>query len=454
MKILKFIIVIIASFFLNTLNCQVFNSSKNEHKCLKMRKKDYKYSAEDKNSFADCLKLYYHQSNNKAIAEIIKNIKPHIKPSTKEMATINAYEACIYIYLRNPTEAEKKTKESLKIISGLKNSDEKVALTLLNMLFINNINEVRGVKTDDIINYTKKILALASNLDSSSYNYNYYTARAANTLAMLYLSKDLNESKKYLLVSQKSVSAINEPYTSVRLYKALGAYNEKLGRDKDALNFYMQAVDMAKENQINSELYFITPMISNIYSKMGDWEKSTKYANRYKILTDSINKVKVETSDFIEKNNLNDETDYQKYLPLLIVLPLIILGLFALLKTKKEKKSPEEVLLKKEVTSDDLKELASLAKENEDAFYLKFPKIYPAFYKNLNNLSPQLSSSEIKFIMYLILKFSTKEIAQYTNTTVKAVENKKYRLRKKLNLPSDKDIYLAIEDLQNADNQN
>jgi DNA-binding NarL/FixJ family response regulator len=38
------------------------------------------------------------------------------------------------------------------------------------------------------------------------------------------------------------------------------------------------------------------------------------------------------------------------------------------------------------------------------------------------------------------LNLDTKQIATYTNTTVKSVEGKKYRLRKKLNIPSDIEI--------------
>ncbi|WJJ99630.1 helix-turn-helix transcriptional regulator [Elizabethkingia anophelis] len=45
------------------------------------------------------------------------------------------------------------------------------------------------------------------------------------------------------------------------------------------------------------------------------------------------------------------------------------------------------------------------------------------------------------------LNFSSKEIANNTFIQHKSVQQKKHRLRKKLNVPTDQDLYVFFQDL-------
>jgi DNA-binding CsgD family transcriptional regulator len=58
----------------------------------------------------------------------------------------------------------------------------------------------------------------------------------------------------------------------------------------------------------------------------------------------------------------------------------------------------------------------------------------------LLKIAPHLVASEIELCILLRLNFETKEIARHTKASVRAIEGKKYRVRKKLNIPSDQDI--------------
>ena len=88
----------------------------------------------------------------------------------------------------------------------------------------------------------------------------------------------------------------------------------------------------------------------------------------------------------------------------------------------------------------ELKEIVELATQNNPAFLTKFNTFDPVFSQNLLKIAPNLIATEIEFCILLRLNFETKEIARYTNTSVRAVEGKKYRIRRKLNIPSDQDI--------------
>ncbi len=72
-----------------------------------------------------------------------------------------------------------------------------------------------------------------------------------------------------------------------------------------------------------------------------------------------------------------------------------------------------------------------------DQFQLQFTSAYPEFIENLTSEYPLLRSGDIKLCCYLKMNMNTKDIAQVTGLSVRAIENKRYRLRKKLNLETN-----------------
>ena len=92
-------------------------------------------------------------------------------------------------------------------------------------------------------------------------------------------------------------------------------------------------------------------------------------------------------------------------------------------------------------------EIITLAKENSPRLLNKFRLFYPDFFNKIFAIQPNLKNSELIFCIYLKLNLSTKEIATYTFVTPKAIQNRKNRLRKKLSIPSDVDIYKWFNDL-------
>jgi FixJ family two-component response regulator len=66
--------------------------------------------------------------------------------------------------------------------------------------------------------------------------------------------------------------------------------------------------------------------------------------------------------------------------------------------------------------------------------------LYPEFYNNLTSKYPNLNAGDIKLCAFLKLDFSNKQIAEYEHISVRTVESKKYRLRKKLELSKEIDL--------------
>ena len=62
------------------------------------------------------------------------------------------------------------------------------------------------------------------------------------------------------------------------------------------------------------------------------------------------------------------------------------------------------------------------------------------FLKKVKKLHPKLTPNDLRFCAYLRLNLTSKEIAPLLNISVRSVEIKRYRLRKKMNLPHEKSL--------------
>ncbi|WP_312766920.1 hypothetical protein [Epilithonimonas sp.] len=89
-------------------------------------------------------------------------------------------------------------------------------------------------------------------------------------------------------------------------------------------------------------------------------------------------------------------------------------------------------------------ELYDFAMSKNSLFITYFKSQFPDFFDKILAASPNLISTELEVCALLKLNLSTKEIATATNSTIRAIENKKYRIRRKFNLPSENDINLYI----------
>lgn len=69
------------------------------------------------------------------------------------------------------------------------------------------------------------------------------------------------------------------------------------------------------------------------------------------------------------------------------------------------------------------------------------------FLDKIKNLHPKLTPNDLRFSTYLRLNLSSKEIAPLLNISVKSVETRRYRLRKKMNLSHEESLVSYILDI-------
>lgn len=75
-----------------------------------------------------------------------------------------------------------------------------------------------------------------------------------------------------------------------------------------------------------------------------------------------------------------------------------------------------------------------------DSFVEVFNNVHDDFFKKLQVSHPNLTPGDLKLAAYLRLNLSTKEIAPLLNLSVRSVENKRYRLRKKMDLSEEDNL--------------
>lgn len=83
-----------------------------------------------------------------------------------------------------------------------------------------------------------------------------------------------------------------------------------------------------------------------------------------------------------------------------------------------------------------------LKKESEwDDFFTHFEEVNHGFLKSLKEKHSDLTSNDVRYISYVYMNLSTKEISSLLNITVEACRKRKERIIKKMELPEEVDLY-------------
>ena len=90
--------------------------------------------------------------------------------------------------------------------------------------------------------------------------------------------------------------------------------------------------------------------------------------------------------------------------------------------------------------------------ENWEHFAHHFDKVHSDFLVALKARHPSLTASELKLCAYLRMNLSNKEIAQLVNISVRGVEIARYRLRKKLGLSKEMNLFEFLLNEQAGNN--
>jgi DNA-binding CsgD family transcriptional regulator len=104
-------------------------------------------------------------------------------------------------------------------------------------------------------------------------------------------------------------------------------------------------------------------------------------------------------------------------------------------------------VLDNENAINELKKMIKVLSEDDkmdkdwDHFAQHFDKVHRDFVVVLKEKHPTITGNELKLSAYLRMNLSTKEIAQLMNISVRGIEISRYRLRKKLGISSEVNLF-------------
>lgn len=350
-------------------------------------------------------------------------------------------------------QAIKEFRESLSIAKGIESDSIKYIMYFRGYLFIKSYFERMGYSdsTKYYLNKAKKILASVPPNEKTIYFYSsarYHINSTGNLdSAMLYNNKGRRLDSIY--------------FTK---YQFVGSFQKanilyKKQKFVESLNLCFRLLTIAEKEKQLSYFTNILQLIANNYKGLNDISNQAYYINLYSIKQDSVSSMRKRAlesvSDLIVKKEVNKAVE--KFFRIRGVLLFTIFLLLALVtisyqKMRKKKRALKEQSsqifdLGRKVRADSNEKIVELAEKNAPDFLYRFTEKYPEFVNTLLSLNSRLKSSDLVFCAYLKLNFSSKDIANYTFVTHKSVQTRKNRIRKKLNIPSDKDLYLWMNEL-------
>ncbi|WP_415326927.1 tetratricopeptide repeat protein [Chryseobacterium sp. MMS23-Vi53] len=347
------------------------------------------------NKFYD--KAIFHLNN---AYEILQKDQSKTKKIFYAKANVLSSFANVYLDKNEPKNAVKKLLEEIKSGFELKNHKEFAQFQYLNYANISNIYALY-------------------NMDSA-----YYYAKKSIEIKPSDISEDKSMIDNYTVIGQYFKSQKDYKNSVKNFHEAL-KISKKIGVELNINNIHKSLEEIYRENNQKDSADFYE-------NKIKQYEFQT-LQSKYNSLQEVISK------DTQEQNQLSNKT-----LLLWGLSFVLLIGISLFLYFKFKKKKTEET---NQNLHETYKHLIGLIQNNDPSFMFAFENVFPEFSDKLLKINPELQQSEIEFCALLKLKLTTKEIAKYTFIETRTVQNKKYRLRKKFEIPQSVDIYNWIDSI-------
>ncbi|OPC54715.1 hypothetical protein BAY06_13460 [Elizabethkingia anophelis] len=293
--------------------------------------------------------------------------------------------------------------------------------------------------------------------------------------AWLYLKQDQSDLAFPFIQKAYNGALKEEQGYMAPFLEIYGDYYQQTKNYSKAIDYYLQAIGNKKKFRQTPE--YVQSKVAAAYNMLGKYDKESLYLKESSdMLKLNIEKDKVHLQRELQniQQDYNTEKSKDKIQNAIIFVFIILCYVFVLLlflfkyrkiKEKKRRVSEEKekllihkrsIIAEKENIIETLRlqqegnqfsELIEMAKENSPQFWFRFHELYPEMYGKMIKINPNIKVPELTFCAYLYLGFSTKDIAEYTFVTVRAVETRKSRLREKYSIPSGIDFYNWIREL-------
>ncbi|WP_213279055.1 helix-turn-helix transcriptional regulator [Chryseobacterium indologenes] len=407
--------------------------------------------------------IYLGEQNYKAALEKILRGKSLAKETDNYylLSMFLIREAFVYSELGYTKKSQKALTSSLGLLNKLSEKEGYLIKSLVDMTKANNIQVVTDSTKDSTLIYLNRGYQEIKRIDNKNPYQNFFLGIFTIRLAEAYYLKN-NFSKSELFLREFEIVKSHDKNQSefIRYYILKGDIENKKKNYTQALEYFDKAQEFyQKYKMYNLALKDIYSGKAESYLMLNDFKNQAIYSTKAKRITDSIAVADRQLLNSTIDTNENedpfaDNENNNYYLAAGILIALAGLTFYILHRKNSRKEYTEEKLQepipqpiilheneKSETEVEALRELVQLAKNDDKSFLLRFSEVFPTFNQRLLNINPQLTHSDLEYCALIKLKFDTKEIARHKNLTINSVVSKKYRIRKKLNISTDENMY-------------
>jgi len=361
-----------------------------------------------------------------------------------------------YTYLKLNQQAIREYYLQLGVIKNLEGDAQKISYlyTYANLCTVFD----RLVQLDSVQKYIELQLRVLQGGDEKNYALMYLGLY--DDLGQLYVRKgDFGRAQKYLDKSLELVDKYKIPQYS-NTYLFLANLEIEKGNYKQALAFYEKSLAHKRALGDRNGVKDSYRHLADFYRKTKlDQAKVNEYERAFSRLNDSLEKenkqvIHLALNLILKSKDKETATKVSKSVTITVVILLVLIVVITFfiwrvrhnrrLLGQKEGELHETESLNRElieqIGENKFNNLIDLAKSNNPEFLILFTELYPQFIQSLKTLDPNIRTTEMEFCAMAFLNFSTKNIAEYTYVTVRAVQVRKNRLRKKFNIPSEVDF--------------
>lgn len=310
---------------------------------------------------------------------------------------------------------------------------------------------------DSALYYLKQSSLLYESLSTTSQIANHYIEyQPSQSFAKTYLDQGMDIINKNKQDNSYQISVF---------YYYYAQYFFKEKKYENAIVYLNKALEYNKKLKTIEHTKNIYKLLISCYKNAGNLEKEKEYLEYYIKLKDSLENSQAKGAELSIKTIEKEKTEENKALKKTIfiysgIVVFFCIVLLAYLYYQNNRKSKviietKEIISRKEDETKVLErrisgvheDLIQLAKNNDIGFLEKFHEVYPNVHQKLLKINPDLTRDNLVFCALLGLGFSSKDIAEFTFMQHRSVQIKKSRLRKKLNLGSDVDLYQFLKSL-------
>ena len=384
-----------------------------------------------------------------------------------------------YLYLGLSELAKKELNTALKTSTKITDTEHKhfarfSIFTGYSNYFENQYSvEKNTAYIDSCIFYLKEMYTEAEMMGKSNPIRTKCLLTSLKSLSGMNLTAERYKEAEYYLNLQKKYINLKSDKFSLATYHKLKAEFEFMNVNNNkhfldsSMYHFKKAEYYAKEINNIQLLDLIYPEMANVFDKMNDVENQVKYLENATFIRDSIQKnekkslEKIDPQIILSSDKGGGNTVKEKNKKLLILgLVFGIIGALAFFYTKKKisrrnvmrcpQKYTENTMINNKAEENinfSIDDFLLLAYQNNGTFLAMFQEYFMDFKEKLLLVNPAINDSDLELCAFIKLNFDTKKISTILNISVRATESKKYRLRKKLSILPNEDLYVWISRL-------